>query len=88
MERTDRDIIEKFKEYGDSPESMTAMADILVFMGIPEAVDFLKIAQEELEDFQDYKKQLRQEYYDYIGQGSRYYMSFEQFAVKRERGEI
>lgn len=86
IERTGEDIINKYLEYKDNPEAMDAMTDILVFMGIYEAVDFHEAAIKVIEADQQQLKQYRKDYARYIGASFKNYMPFESYVQKREKG--
>jgi formylmethanofuran dehydrogenase subunit A len=88
IERSERDIINKFKEYKDQPEAMQAMAEILVFLGLPEGVDFWQMAQEEIKAEAAANSELRSAYRRHIAQGFKNYMSYEKFVQKKEAGEL
>ena len=85
MDRTADDIINKMLEYKDKPEAMEAMAEMLLFMGIAEAGDFLKVALERKDQQASDEKGLKAEYYDYI-RNPRNYCSFPKFKERKEAG--
>jgi hypothetical protein len=88
MSRSARDIIEKIKEYRNSPAAMEALADMLLFMGIPEGMEFYQTAQEEIEQEKEKDTDMRQAYYRHLKKGAAHYMSYNLFKKKKEAGEI
>lgn len=88
MERTERDIIDFMKRYKDKPEAMAAQADMLAFMGIPEAPIFYDNALQEIKNEKTFQSISRREYTDYIRRGSRYYCSYEEFIRRKEAGQL
>ena len=88
MERTAREIVDRFKKHAKTPGAMEAMTDILSFMGVPEASMFYEQAVEELENEQMSMDELKAEYVKYIRQGAAFYMSFDAFCRKKEQGEL
>ena len=61
------------------------MTDILVFMGIPEAIEFQEAAEAAIEAEQQELKQLRKEYARHIGGSYKNYMPFEKYIEMRQK---
>lgn len=88
IERTAEDIVAKYLEYKENPLAMDAMTDILVFMGVYEAVDFHEAALQQIEADQEREKEYRKEYAQYIGKSYKNYIPFEAYVRKREKGKL
>lgn len=84
MDRTAEDIIEKYLEYKHNPEAMQAMTDILVFMGIPEAIEFQEAAEAAIEAEKQELQQLRKEYARHIGASFKNYVPFDKFVTMQK----
>lgn len=89
MNRSADDIINKFLEYKDDTGAMEAMADLMVFMGVPEGSDFLKEALERKEQLQQEERQIKRDYARYLkAAGARNYISFGKYKEKRAAGQL
>lgn len=88
IERTERDIINKYLEYKDQPEIMDAITDMLVFLGMFEALDFHDQALKDIEADKLTMKQYRHDYARHIGSSFKNYMPFNRYVELRESGEL
>lgn len=88
VERTERDIINKYLEYKDRPEIIDGITDMLVFLGMFEALDFHTEALKEIEAEKEATKQYRKDYARHIGASFKNYMPFNKYVELRESGEL
>lgn len=88
MDRSERDIIEKMKEYRGENVAIEAMAEMLLFMGIIDAPAMAQQAFDELAQERQAEKQLQREYAQHLKKGFGHYMSYNQFKAKKQAGEI